>query len=328
MADKTKIEWTDATWNPIRGCTRVSEGCRNCYAEGVARRFNGVGLAYEGLINITTGAWNGNIRFVEPHLLDPLKWKEPRRIFVNSMSDLFHENVTDEMRDKIFAVMAMAPQHAFQILTKRPERMLKYFRSFKGKGAEKRGFDTCAWVGENIKNAPMGFPADLALIPLGLPNVWLGVSVENQKEANKRIPLLMQTPAAVRFLSCEPLLGALDLTRIMREEEDEGWIFCDNVLQGFRANKCGGHTDKRWAIDWVIAGGESGPKARPCDIQWIRHLVSQCESQHVPIFVKQLGSNPSGLSEGWELHSRKGDVMEAWPEDLFHKREFPEAFNG
>ncbi|GGA80852.1 hypothetical protein GCM10011507_35100 [Edaphobacter acidisoli] len=132
MGTKTGISWTDATWNPIRGCSRVSEGCRHCYAERAAYRFSGPGQPYEGLVQIGADGkrrpqWNGQVRFVEEHLLDPLKWTRPRRIFVNSMSDLFHENVTDDMRDKIFAVMALCPQHTFQVLTKRPERMLKWF---------------------------------------------------------------------------------------------------------------------------------------------------------------------------------------------------------
>ena len=133
MADKTGIEWTDATWNPIRGCTRVSEGCRHCYAEEVARRFSGPGLPYEGLVRIgqdgeAKAQWSGVIKFVEEALLQPLRWKRSRRIFVNSMSDLFHPGVTDEMLDRIFAVMALCPQHTFQVLTKRPERMLAYMR--------------------------------------------------------------------------------------------------------------------------------------------------------------------------------------------------------
>ena len=131
MSAKTGIEWTDATWNPVRGCSRVSEGCRNCYAEKVAYRFSGPGQPYEGLVRINAAGerkleWNGQVQLVEKHLLDPLKWKEPRRIFVNSMSDLFHENIPDEWIDKIFAVMALSPQHTFQVLTKRPERMRKY----------------------------------------------------------------------------------------------------------------------------------------------------------------------------------------------------------
>src|SRR5579885_1145834 len=128
---KTSIEWTNATWNPIRGCSRVSEGCRNCYAEKVAFRFSGLGQPYEGLVRINAAGerkpeWNGEVRLVEEHLRDPLKWKKPQRVFVNSMSDLFHENVPDEWIDKIFAVMALCPQHIFQVLTKRPERMRKY----------------------------------------------------------------------------------------------------------------------------------------------------------------------------------------------------------
>jgi protein gp37 len=189
MANTTGIEWTDATWNPIRGCSRVSEGCRNCYAEKVAYRFSGPGQPYEGLVQLDSAIsrenarripkWNGKIKFVEEHLLDPLKWKKPRRIFVNSMSDLFHENVTDEMLDRIFAVMALCPQHTFQVLTKRPERMLKYLGRACGRIADvvmkmrkERNDRSCVGPLPHITPGAAWWP---------LANVWLGVSVENQK---------------------------------------------------------------------------------------------------------------------------------------------------
>ena len=188
MGAKTGIEWTDATWNPIRGCSRVSEGCRNCYAERQALRFAGPGQAYEGLAVLQNGRphWTGKIAFVEEHLLDPLRWRKPKRIFVNSMSDLFHENVTDEMRDKIFAVMALSPQHTFQVLTKRPKQMLGYLERNATGG---RIFHVAQKLDAKGHGAGSGsWP---------LPNVWLGVSVENQVAADERIPLLLQTPAAV-----------------------------------------------------------------------------------------------------------------------------------
>jgi protein gp37 len=258
MSTKTGIEWTDATWNPIRGCSRVSEGCRNCYAESVAYRFGGPGMPYEGLTQVVGEAklgsdrirnarWNGNIKFVEEHLADPLKWKAPRRIFVNSMSDLFHKNVADEMRDKIFAVMALCPRHTFQILTKRPERMLEYLKT-------PHRMDS---VDDEL---PPGTPK-MTVWPL--PNVHLGVSVENQATADERIPLLLQTPAAVRFISAEPLLGEV----ILR------WPFLATLPK----------------LDWVICGGESGPGARPMHPDWARGLRDQCVAANVPFFFKQWG---------------------------------------
>ena len=273
MADKTGIEWTNATWNPIAGCNDVSAGCTNCYARGMAHRLELMGSEkYTGL-TVLQGShvvWTGKISFDEDMLLQPLRWKRPRRIFVNSMSDLFHENVTDEMRDKIFAVMALCPQHTFQVLTKRPERMKQYFerlQSVADQWAAKinKPFSSSdvlnlRWMHWRMNQGP-AFPYG----PWPLPNVWLGVSVENQKAADERIPLLLKTPAVVRFLSCEPLLGSV-------------------VLKGERI---GCLPDSR--IDWVIAGGESGPKARPMHPEWARSLRDQCAAADVPFFFKQHG---------------------------------------
>ena len=188
MTDKTKIEWTDATWNPVTGCTKVSAGCDHCYAETIANRFAGT-KAYPSGFDVTL--W--------PDRLDqPLRWQRPRRIFVNSMSDLFHDEVPDEFIGRVFAVMALAPQHTFQVLTKRPGRMRSLLRS----GLFQR------WVEEYASS----MAGRIVNHPWPLPNVWLGVSVENQKWADVRIPQLLGTPAAVRFLSCEPLLASVDLT--------------------------------------------------------------------------------------------------------------------
>jgi protein gp37 len=275
--NNTKIEWTDTTWNPIRGCSRVSEGCRNCYAEKIAYRFSGFGQPYEGLARITNGhpQWTGKVQIVENHLLDPLKWKKPKRIFVNSMSDLFHENVPDEWLDRIFAVMALCPQHTFQVLTKRPERMLEYFRSFYQRDAEVRGFATCVWVAENVPKPEQDWIERLIIrIPQGLPNVWLGVSVENQRTADERIPPLLQTPAAVRFISAEPLLGPVDLER-------GGFSLLQPVISS---------SGVRWpGLNWVIVGGESGLGARPMHPDWVRKLRDQCRAAKVPFFFKQWG---------------------------------------
>lgn len=258
MSEKTGIEWTDATWNPIRGCSRVSEGCRNCYAESVANRFKGQGQPYEGLI-ARTGQWNGNITVVD-HLLDqPLRWRKPRRIFVNSMSDLFHETVPDDVIHAVFSVMAQATQHTFQILTKRPERMRDVLTLW----------DRIGITGNYFHGHP-------------LPNVWLGVSVEDQATADERIPLLLQTPAAVRWISAEPLLGPIDFSGM--------WVPHANPAV---------HESMLEALDWVVVGGESGKNARPMQLDWALSLRDQCQSAGVPFFFKQWGEHaPNWFCDG------------------------------
>lgn len=257
MSDKTEIEWTEATWNPVRGCSRVSEGCRNCYAERVASRFSGPGMPYEGLA--ANGKWTGVARVVEKAMDQPLRWKRPRRIFVNSMSDLFHESLAFADVLRIFEVMEKAKHHTFQVLTKRP----------------RRAFDFCATYGIGTSNR---WPE----------NVWLGVSVENQAAADERIPLLLETPAAVRFLSCEPLLGPVDLLRVQWPQKHRvdvlrggAWDF--GGFGGFTQ-----HSDMN-KIDWVIAGGESGPGARWMRPEWAQDLRDQCAAAGTPFFFKQWG---------------------------------------
>jgi protein gp37 len=310
MGSKTGIEWTDATWNPIIGCSRVSEGCRNCYAEGIAGRFGaGKETVYSGLTQIVNGraVWTGQIKETR-QLLQPLSWRKPKRVFVNSMSDLFHENVTDEMRDRIFAVMALCPQHTFQVLTKRPERMLGYLtgeRKLPGLEAEpsmdsrraiglmmvgliaeepKVAKAVMAQLGDGLSvSTEPGCEGKLATWPL--PNVWLGVSVENQKAADERIPLLLQTPAAVRFISAEPLLGPIDLDRV--DDCEDGYF---SALDGMMC--CEGRGWKQGPkLDWVICGGESGPGARPMHPDWARSLRDQCQAAGVPFFFKQWGEH-------------------------------------
>lgn len=266
MGDKSKIEWTDATWNPVTGCTKVSAGCKHCYAERHAKRF-----------------W-GERKFtdVEPHrdrLDQPIRWRKPRLVFVNSMSDLFHESVSDEFIDDVFAVMALCagvrdqcrgrncdhegfdceehglwhpPAHTFQVLTKRPERMNRYLSDderFQRISTAARGF----WrPGEAVDEI-------FRKTPWPLPNVWLGISAEDQITANERLPFLLKTPAAVRFASFEPLLGPIDLAL---------W---------------------RWYLDWVIVGGESGPGARTMHPEWARCIRDECTDNDVPFFFKQWG---------------------------------------
>lgn len=252
MADGTHIEWTDATWNPITGCMVVSPGCTNCYA----MRLAGTRLKHHrsraGLTRDTKAGpvWTGEVRFNEQWLDQPPRWKTPRRIFVCAHGDLFAENVPDEWIDRVFAVMELCPQHTFQLLSKRSARMREHL-------TEQR--------------------------PLPLPNCWLGVSVEDQVRADERIPDLLATPAAVRFISCEPMLGPIRIPAGRCRE-----CGAINILDGLRCEGCGRHTlaDR---IRWVICGGESGPGARPMNPDWARSLRDQCTSAGVPYFFKQWG---------------------------------------
>lgn len=297
MADKSNIEWTDATWNVIVGCSRVSEGCRHCYAERVAARQERLGTPqYQGLTVIGSDSearWNGTVRLVEGVLGRPLRWKRPRKIFVNAMSDLFHENVPDEWIDTIFAVMALCPQHTFQILTKRPERMLAWFASNETPEADRNdhvagaAFEIRERLSEGRKL--LAFTDEQCLVQPDrwpLPNVWLGVSVEDQRTADERIPLLLQTPAAVRWISAEPLLGPVDLEAI---EIDLGHGLFGDVLRWHHMPYNGGVRRDYPTIDWVVAGGESGPGARPMHPDWVRSLRYQCIATDVRFNFKQWG---------------------------------------
>ena len=281
MSALSRIEWTDRTWNPVRGCSIVSPGCVNCYAMKFAHRFSGVGKPYEGLTKQTKAGpqWTGKIETVDSALMDPLKWRKPQRVFVNSMSDLFHEGVPFEFIDLVFAVMANAPQHTFQILTKRPARMLEYLTAPMGVSLSRR-------VRVSTLAAQMcGEPSpEMAVRFWPLLNVWLGVSCEDQPRADERIPLLLQTPAALRFISAEPLLGPLNLWPFVTCDLHRGRCRPGESCQGAGNIPCGRFPD------WIIVGGESGPKARPCDVAWIRSIVEQCKAASVPVFVKQLGS--------------------------------------
>lgn len=322
MSTSTGIEWTEATWNPIRGCSIVSEGCRNCYAMRQAHRMNHHRGAYEGLTKMTpTGPkWTGKVRTV-PELLDlPLRWRKPRRVFVNSMSDLFHEDVPDEFIEQVFVVMARASHHTFQVLTKRPQGMLSLLSD-----SGTRNVIVNRATAHNVEDFGVGAPNPQPNWPL--PNVWLGVSVENQETADERIPALLATPAAVRWLSCEPLLGPLDLTDPLSDG-----IPTSEQMQGPSSLYFIRHGAPR--IDWIVVGGESGPGARPFDLSWARDIVGQCQRASVPVFVKQMGSNPvDPLADTGALvfdrepvrpkfRNKKGGDPEEWPEDL-RVREYP-----
>lgn len=295
----TGIQWTDETWNPTRGCSRVSKGCENCYAEVVAARFSGKGQAYEGLARRTSkveARWTGKVVMVEKVLNWPLGWKgsaqaraEGRRsrIFVDSMSDLFHKELEDHEIAQVFAVMAAAHTHDFQILTKRPERQRELLSSEEFRENVAMFLDGI--IDERV-DPTYRLTTDLrAMAPdvmdegWPLRNVWLGTSVENQEVADERIPLLLQTPAAVRFLSCEPLLGPVDLAIYL---EEEGYVGTEYVPP----------------LDWIICGGESGSHARSCDVSWIRSIASQCAENRVPCFVKQMGKWINGDHSGFTVN--------------------------
>lgn len=296
MADQTSIEWTDATWNPLRGCTRVKEGCRNCYAEVMAARFSDPGQWGHGFarrVALPGGGidhrWTGRVELVPEKLDLPLRWKKGRRIFVNSTSDLFHEAVPDEDIDKVFAVMALCPQHTFQVLTKRPARMRAYFHARRDGDPWAEAADYIADLRGMEDHAVVLEPRDIPL-----PNVWLGVSAEDQETADERIPELLATPADLRFVSLEPLLGPVDLLKCPTHGAAGGsWDW----LRGTRNWHSGQDTTPR--IDWVIVGSESGPKARPCDIEWVRCIRDQCVSADVPFFWKQhiIAGKKIGLPE-------------------------------
>jgi protein gp37 len=325
----TSIQWTDKTWNPVRGCSRVSEGCRHCYAERQAARFSGPHRPFDGFVRIQTGIgpqWTGKVELVESHLTDPLSWKKPQRVFVNSMSDLFHEALLDEEIDRVFAVMSQSPQHTFQVLTKRPWRMLQWFQYENDKRVRQDYVDDAAgtfgWCHANVDGR---WP---------LPNVWLGVSVEDQKTADDRIPLLLSTPAAVRFISYEPALGPVDLWRYVGRGRPRNGGPMVNLLRPWEEPRY------QPGIDWVIVGGESGPGARPFDIAWARDIIAQCKTAGVACFIKQLGARAFvGHSYHKQIHHRstdgnlylklkdgKGGDMEEWREDL-RVRQFPGTAN-
>ncbi len=332
MSDNSRIEWTDATWNPVTGCSKVSEGCRNCYAERVSH-----------CSGTTSKPWTyanaaKNVKLHPERLDQPIRWRRPRRIFVNSMSDLFHEQVPDSFLDDVFGIMLACEiydnrNHTFQILTKRPERMKAYLSAepavlVKRWARAANGIAHCMDEDTLVSDLVYGRCARLwsaegralsdhkawshceSVFPL--PNVWLGVSAENQRAAEERVPFLLQTPAAVRFLSCEPLLGSLDLGKWIGTYYcsacgfrgfDGGEADPENEESGDQCPRCGAdgwyftHAESHGALDeetrspisWIVAGGESGPNARPMHPDWVRSSRDQCAEAGVPFLFKQWG---------------------------------------
>lgn len=367
---KTGIEWTDATWSPVTGCTKVSAGCKNCYAETVANRFwptqypavpasplpdqvaNSLSIPEPLKRDLEQAVMRPrqftDVQCHEDRLDQPLRWRKPKRVFVNSMSDLFHEDVPDAFIDRVFAVMALAYPHTFQILTKRADRMRAYLSApdvgvrwlaaiYRHHGAEPATDDMAYQERDAERWASKG-----------LDNVWLGVSAENQRFADERIPLILRTPAAVRFVSAEPLVEPMDLDRVTCRRCGQSFSNRPEPGRPERCPHCGTYDGdtiatlhQRWLhvvyrhrLDWVIVGGESGPKARPCDVDWIRSIVRQCQDAGVPVFVKQLGTKPvqrdaalpadAMLNLIFRKKDPKGGNPRYWPEDL-NVRQYPEV---
>lgn len=300
----TKISWTDDTWNPTDGCEVCSPGCKNCYAMRMAGRFSGPGKPYHGLVQLTKRgyAWNGEGRLNRKALCKPLRWREGRRVFVDSMSDLFFQKITDAEIEDVYTVMALAPRHTFQVLTKRSERR----RDWHLRPSDRLGVDirgrvlgrAWEWLGRASSGVPRRYKHEgITSRPWPLPNVWEGASVDDRKHGLPRIQHLRDTPAAVRFLSIEPLL------------EDLGKL----DLRG---------------IHWVIAGSESGPGARECQVDWLRSIRDQCAAQRVAFFLKQAvaragvafgpGSREKGRGNG-------GPIVELPYLDGVQHANFPEA---
>ena len=279
----SNIGWTDETWNPTTGCSRVSPGCEHCYAEALSLRY--------GWSKKPWTARNAaeNVVLHPDRLRKPLYWRKPRMVFVNSMSDLFHSQIPTAFIEQVFAVMGLAEKHTFQVLTKRAKDMRDFF-SYEMRWAMIEGAthklyedrydqDPSMWLAVNG-------PAD---------NVWLGVSVEDQRRADERIPVLLDTPAAIRWISAEPLLGPLVI-----EQLGQHWLGAASQRAGMNDG-----------LDWVVVGGESGPGHRPMKIEWVESIVDQCRAANVPVFVKQdSGSRPG----------KQGRI----PDELWAHKAFPE----
>ena len=280
MADKTGIEWTDATWNPVTGCAKVSQGCKHCYAEREWPRMTKLVPAYAGR-DFTDVRTHGD------RLDQPIRWAKRRMIFVNSMSDLFHPAVPDDFIDSVFGVMWAClygrneqDGHIFQVLTKRADRMRDYFRTDRRE----------AWARSAVHHGggidPDGIWDQTMNYEGPHPRIWLGVSVENQEAADERIPLLLRTPAAVRWISAEPLLGRVDLCEHFGMWWNQTMDCFESVGSRFNRDPNNlAHT----AIDWIVVGGESGPSARPMSPDWARSLRDQCAAAGVPFMFKQWG---------------------------------------
>lgn len=363
MGEKTGIQWTDSTWPIVNGCNRISAGCGTgtaggCYAERLIATRLSKQPKYAGLAEMKNGKprWTGEMRIWEPHLTLPLKWRDPRKIFVANMGDLFHDDVPDDWIDRVHAVIAISqyvgrcrrrecdhenfrcwdqrlepPKHTYQVVTKRAERMRLYYTSPDRIERVRAAADAVGWTFTPNALSEMTWP---------LPRLWLGVSVEDQKTANRRIPQLIQTPAAVRFVSYEPALEAVNFRAIehwhasysMAELERTGWYEklglpeeperIDALTGSMRDGEEMFRDLHRGAyprLDWIILGGESGPGARPFWVPSGRKIVEQCRAARVPLFFKQMGSNVQDRNDAgfdgcephyWPVEIEERDAIE------------------
>lgn len=287
MGDKSTIEWTDATWNPVTGCDTVSPGCDHCYARTLAVRLKAMGQQrYQNDGDPRTSGPGFAVTLQPDQLSLPMRWRNPRMVFVNSMSDLFHSKIPTGFIAEVFAVMAATPQHTYQVLTKRHGRMRALLADPEFRILVQAESATLAHEGVDVRGP--GNPWET----WPLPNVWMGVSVEDQQRADLRIPALLRTPAAVRWLSMEPLLGPVDLGQV-------------DALNGHARA-----VDERTPLDWVVAGGESGPGHRHMNPAWIMSIRDQCVKADVPFFFKQWGGRRP-KEGGRTLEGRTWDQMPA-----------------
>lgn len=321
MATNSEISWTDATWNPLAGCTWASSGCDRCYAAVMARRLEAMAHAdiaagrdpgrkrkYIGITNKNKAGrimFNGKVNLDYAALTEPFSWRTPRRVFVNSMSDLFHKDVPYDFIARAFAVMAMTPQHTYQVLTKRPDRMAEVVAQLYDRNA----MDILLSIIGNFWDDVPDKKITTKHVAAPLQNVWLGTSCEDQRRADERIPHLLNTPARIKFLSCEPLLGPVKLWGF--DEEDQalrgvGIIRSGGMTPSTPDSLPEGYDDSYPGIDWVICGGESGPGARAMHPDWARSLRDQCQEAGVAYHFKQWGawvSECAGVNfDVWDGH--------------------------
>lgn len=328
MGDSSRIEWTEATWNCIYGCSRVSPGCENCYAERHCHRFSGAGERHEGLTVLRKKGpvWTGKIDLAYHRMFIPMQWSRARRIFVNSLSDVFHDGVPFGYVMAMFAVMAACPDHTFQLLTKRQRRMADFYAYMRKKESPAREcvreamsvLDTLYREEKLSAGIYERYSARLDAVPAKpwpLSNVWLGVSVEDQPRADERLEALFECEAAVHWASLEPLLGRVDLKNVKRRSGET-----------FNALK---------QLDWAVIGGESGIGARSMELGWALDSLEQCESEGVPALMKQLGSKPTWADPSWKgeadeaprvrvhLGDKKGGDWDEWPDPKLRVRNYP-----
>lgn len=321
---KSEISWTDAAWSPVRGCTPASAGCANCWAVRTVWRLahsphRHLAAACAPLVDWDAASpkWTGHVRLAHESLAEPLHWRKPRRIFVAPQGDLFHPAVPYAFLDRVWATMLICSRHdtwaphTFQVLTKRADRMRDYLTDPATLGR------VAVAAGGRMEDGD-GWHDAIAFDKRGLADehIWLGVTAENRAAADERIPHLLETPAAVRWVSVEPMIGAVDITTWLEWPE----CTCESGPDAVPWHGVGCPRNGRLGnVDWVVVGGESGPGARPCDVAWVRSIVEQCKAAGTACFVKQLGAKSRGWCAG-NLHGDPGEEVEC---DIYEASEGP-----